>query len=187
MNISSSSLRIDLLRSGLARLLPEISGLQLQQVETTEEGLVLVVKATAPERTCPVCGSATTRVQSHYQRTLQDLPWGSLRVQLRLHVRRFFCSKDDCPRHIFTERLPDLTQAYARQTNRLRDVWLEVGRALGGEAGSRLCQKQAIPLAPSTLLGLLRRSGSREVPTPRVLGVDDWGCATPASHWNHSR
>src|SRR5258708_23867415 len=96
MNISSSPLIIDQLRTCLARLLPEISGLQLQQVETTEEGLLLVVKATAPERTCPVCGGATTRVQSHYQRTLQDLPWGGFRVQLRLHVRRFFCSKGDC-------------------------------------------------------------------------------------------
>jgi zinc-finger of transposase IS204/IS1001/IS1096/IS1165 len=187
MNISSSSLRIDLLRSGLARLLPEISGLQLQQVETTEEGLVLVVKATAPERTCPVCGSATMRVQSHYQRTLQDLPWGGLRVQFRLHVRRFFCSNADCPRRVFTERLPDLTQAYARQTNRLRDVWLEVGWALGGEAGSRLCQKQAMPIAPSTLLGLLRRSGSREVQTPRVLGVDDWGFQRQHPDFHHSR
>src|SRR5258708_24231698 len=132
MNSSSSPLIVDQLRTCLARLLPEISGLQLQQVETTEEGLVLVVKATASERTCPVCGGATTRVQSRYQRTLQDLPWGGFRVQLRLLVRRFFCSKGDCPRQIFTERLPDLTQVYARQTNRLRDVWLEVGWAKGG-------------------------------------------------------
>lgn len=175
MNISSSLLIIDQLRTCLTRLLPETSGLQLQQVQTVEGGLLIVVKAIAPERTCPVCGSATSRVQSQYQRTLQDLPWAGLRVQLRLHVRRFFCLKADCPRQIFTEPLPNLAQASARRTNRLRDALLEVGWVLGGEAGSRLCHKQAMPIAASTLLGLLRRFAVKEVPTPRVLGVDDWG------------
>ena len=175
MNISSQPLLIDQLDTCLKRLLPETIGLQLQQVEITEEDLLLVVKATERESKCPVCGVASTRVQSHYQRTLQDLPWGGLRVRLRLHVRRFFCPKADCPRQMFTERLPNLAQASARRTNRLRDALLEVGWALGGEAGSRLCHKQAMPIAASPLLGLLRRSGVKELPTPRVLGVDDWG------------
>ncbi len=175
MNISSQPLLIDQLDTCLKRLLPETIGLQLQQVEITEEELLLVVKATERESKCPVCGVASTRVQSHYQRTLQDLPWGGLRVRLRLHVRRFFCPKADCPRQMFTERLPNLAQAYARRTNRLHDALLEVGWALGGEAGSCLCHKQAMPIAASTLLGLLRRSGVKELPTPRVLGVDDWG------------
>jgi len=56
------------------RFLPETSGLQLQQIEITEEALLLLVKATAPACRCPVCGDVATRVQSHYQRLLQDLP-----------------------------------------------------------------------------------------------------------------
>ncbi len=159
MNISSQPLFIDQLDTCLKRLLPETIGLQVQQVEITEEELVLVVKATVRESKCPVCGVASTRVQSHSQRTLQDLPWGGLRVRLRLHVRRFVCPKADCPRQMFTERLPDLAQASARRTNRLHDALLEVGWALGGEAGSCLCHKQAMPIAASTLLGLLRLSG----------------------------
>lgn len=32
-----------------------------------------------------------------------------------------------------------------------------------------------MPVCASTLLTLLRRAGAQEFPTPRVLGVDDWG------------
>jgi transposase len=174
MKIASQPLLTAQLEKCLKRLLPETNGLQLQEVEISEEELLLVLKTTEPGCPCPVCGAMTARVQSHYQRTLQDLPWGDLRVRLRLQVRRFYCSQAHCPRRIFTERLPDLAQAYARRTNRLRDALLEVGWVLGGEAGSKLCDKQAKPTAASTVLRLLRRDGTQQLPTPRVLGVDDW-------------
>ena len=82
---------MDQLDKWIKRLLPEASYLQLQQLEITEEALLLTVSSTQPEGRCPVCGAVATRVQSYYQRTLQDLPWSGLRVQLRLHVRRFCC------------------------------------------------------------------------------------------------
>lgn len=169
MKISTPSLSKGQFETCLNHLLPENSGLQLQSVELLEGELLLVVKATEQERTCPVCGVGTTRVQSQYQRTVQDLPWIDLRVRLRLHVRRFFCTNASCSRRIFTERLPDFVQAYARRTDRLRQALLEIGWALGGEAGSRLCGKQTRPVAASTLLGLLRCCGTQELPTPRVL------------------
>jgi transposase len=97
------------------------------------------VIATQAEAACPICGQLARRVQSHYTRTLADLPWATMRVQLHLHVRRFFCANPACPRKIFTERLRDLVVAYARRTNRLRDQLLAAGFALGGEAGARHC------------------------------------------------
>jgi transposase len=47
----------------------------------------------------------TTRIHSCYTRTVLDLPWAGMPVQLRLHVHTFFCSARDCIRTIFTERL----------------------------------------------------------------------------------
>jgi transposase len=106
---------------------------------------------------------------------LQDLPFSGKQVHLILQVRRFFCPNPSCPRQIFAERLPALTEVFARRTNRLRDALLDIGWALGGEAGARLCRKQAMPICAATLLAQLRRAGITELPTPRVLGVDDWG------------
>ncbi len=155
-------------------LLPDTAGLQLDLVVVASEQLTLFVTSTQAEAACPICGQLARRVQSQYTRMLADLPWATVRVQLHLHVRRFFCAHPACPRKIFTERLPDLVVAYARRTNRLRDQLLAAGFALGGEAGARHCAGQGMPVSPDTLLALLRRHLGPSHPTPRVLGVDDW-------------
>ena len=155
-------------------LLPDTAGLQLDQMIVAPDQLTLIMIATQAEAACPICGQLAHRVQSHYMRTLADLSWATMRVQLRLHVRRFFCPSPACVRKIFTERLPDLVAPYARRTNRLRDQLLEAGFALGGEAGAHHCASQGMPVSPDTLLALLRRHLAPPHPTPRVLGVDDW-------------
>ncbi|WP_244422556.1 ISL3 family transposase [Ktedonobacter racemifer] len=86
----------------------------------------------------------------------------------------FFCQNPDCKRKIFTERLPELVEPFARRTNRLRDALLTIAWALGGEAGAKQCAAHAMPICASNLLSLLRRQGVSTAPTPRVLGVDDW-------------
>ncbi|MFL5666960.1 MAG: ISL3 family transposase [Ktedonobacteraceae bacterium] len=141
----------------------------------TSEKATLVVTSTQPEGCCPLCSEPASRVHSRYERMLQDLPCCGKRARLSLHVRRFFCANPCCPRQIFAERLPALTEAHARRPNRLRDVLLDIGWALGGEAGARLCRKQAMPVCAPTLLAQLLRAGVDELPTPGMLGLDDWG------------
>jgi transposase len=158
----------------LDALLPDAAHLRLEHVLVDTDQFILTVGATPAEAACPLCHQPTRRVQSRYTRTLADLPWATTRVQLQLHVRRFFCPNPACVRKIFTERLPDLVVPYARRTNRLRDQLLATGFALGGEAASRHCAGQGMPVSPDTVLALLRRHLGPSHPTPRVLGVDDW-------------
>jgi transposase len=49
-----------------------------------------------------------------------------------------------------------------------------VGFAAGGEAGARLLQALGLTASPDTVLRHLRRTVLPHLPTPRVLGVDDW-------------
>ncbi len=175
MKISSPHLPNDLLEGLIKGLFPEDACFQVTHIEMTSEEVTLEGTSTQPEGWCPLCSEPASRVHSRYERTLQDLPWSGKRVRLSLHVRRFFCANPCCPRQIFAERLPALTEAQARRTSRLRDALLDIGWALGGEAGARLCRKQAMPVCAATLLAQLRRAGVDELPTPRVLGVDDWG------------
>lgn len=74
----------------------------------------------------------------------------------------------------FTERLPTVVAPYARRTNRLTDVFVLLGFALGGEAGKRLAAGMGLITSPDTLLRLIRAQPDEQVPTPRVLGVDDF-------------
>jgi transposase len=166
-----------LLRIELPRhLLPLIpAGLLVQQVLPEPDRVVILTEPKSPASCCPVCGHASGRVHSRYQRTLADLPWQGRSVALRVQARRFRCAKRECPRRVFTERLPDIAGPRARRTARLADIQRHIGLALGGEAGSRLAVRLTVPVSATTLLGMLRRGAPEAVEqAPRVLGVDDW-------------
>jgi transposase len=158
----------------IERLIPASQGLRVHQLTMASGELTLLMASSRSEACCPLCGQPTTRVHSHYTRTLQDLPWSALRGRLCIQVHRFFCQNPTCPRKIFTEPLADLAERYARRTKRLREALLAIGWALGGEAGARQCEAHAMPISGTTLVSLLRRWGPVSKPTPRVLGVDDW-------------
>ena len=123
---------------------------------------------------CPLCGRRSRRVHSRYWRTLADRPWNGRPVVLRLLVRRFRCGNTDCPRRIFTERLPELVAPQARRTMRLGQDQQEVGFAVGARPGARLAGRLGMPLSARTLLRLLHTAPCPERPNPRVLGMDEW-------------
>lgn len=114
------------------------------------------------------------RVHSGYRRTLADRPWNGLRVRLCLRTRRWFCDRPGCPRRIFTERLPGLTQPYSRRTEDQAGLLRLIAYALGGEAGARMAAEIGLAVSPDTLLRQLRGRGAFQGPAPRVLGVDDF-------------
>ncbi len=174
MKISSRLCSTDHLEELVKRLLPVCLPLRLQELVVTAQEVTLVLVSGQSAACCPLCEEPSARVHSHYTRTLQDLPWGPLRVQLRIRVHRFFCQNPSCPRKIFSEPLSGFAQRSARRTTRLRDALLVTGWALGGQAGARHCAAHTMPISGTTLLSLLRRWGSVAKRTPRVLGVDDW-------------
>jgi transposase len=113
-------------------------------------------------------------VHSRYTRTLADLPWADVAVQVQLHVRKCFCPTDACVRTIFCERVPQLAQPWARRTQRLAVRQERIGVALGGAAGERLADDLDQSASRDTLIRLVRRHELPAAPTPRILGVDDW-------------
>lgn len=155
-------------------LLPKAPGLRLRNIAIDAKTVSLSVTSTYPSVACPLCGQKTTRLHSHYQRTVADLPWGGRSVRLLLCVRRFRCSEPECPRRIFAERLPSLVEPYARKTTRLHEVLKLVGFALGGEAGARLAKRLGMTASPSGLLRWIQRTATASHPAPRVIGVDDF-------------
>jgi transposase len=113
-------------------------------------------------------------MHSHYTRTLADLPWAAYRVRLQLRVRKWFCANPACGRRIFTERLPTVAAPWARRTRRLVQRLVALGLALGGRAGVQLSHAWDVAVSRHTLLRGLRRHSVLALPTPTVLGVDDF-------------
>ncbi|MGE4095932.1 MAG: hypothetical protein AB7G75_34405 [Candidatus Binatia bacterium] len=85
---------------------------------------------------------------------LADLPSQGRPVTLHLQARRFRCLNHACPRQTFTERRPDVARSAARRPDRLGGLQRHIGLALGGEAGTRLSERLAIPTSADTLLRL---------------------------------
>ena len=135
----------------------------------------MVLRAAGEAGCCPVCQLKSRRIHSRYMRRLKDVPWEGIPVRIQLRVRRFFCGRENCGQQIFTERLPNTVQRYARRTCRLSNSLQQITSALGGSAGSRLAQQLGILASGSTLLRQLRRKViTPSAHAPRVLGIDDW-------------
>ena len=81
--------------------------------------------------------------------------------------------KNACARSS-TPRLPSVVAPHARRTTCLTDLFTLIGFALGGEAGKRLVDGMGVETSPDMLLQLVRKQQESQVPTPRVLGVDDF-------------
>jgi transposase len=155
-------------------LLPSSKPLWIERIDAQEPGLMLTLAVTEPKAICPDCLQPSWRVHGRYWRTLADRPWAATPVQLRLHVRRFWCETPRCARKTFTERLPELAPHYARTTARLHHRQTDIGLALGGAAGVRRLVNQGLPGSRNTLLRRVRRFTLPEAPAPKAVGIDDW-------------
>lgn len=155
-------------------LLPDSKVLRCDGIERSQDVVTIRISATSSSACCPNCGRDTSRIHSYYQRTLADLPWHGVRVIVRWRSRKFFCDAAECPRRIFTERLPQVAAPHARKTMRLQTTLLCLGVACGGEGGARLCERLGISVSPDLLLRSIRSAAVGEAEPPRVVGIDDW-------------
>ncbi|MFL5286633.1 MAG: ISL3 family transposase [Rhodopila sp.] len=95
-------------------------------------------------------------------------------VVIRVRARRFRCPDLACVRRTFAEPLSGATVRRSWRTCRLGDLQRHIGLAAGGEAGSRLARRLAMPVSSDTLLRLVARSPEPVRPVPKVLAVDEW-------------
>ncbi len=160
-------------------LLPE--GLYLESLSIETGRVSIRVASGASKSRCPVCGLVSSRVHSRYSRTVSDLPWHGLSVELEVRARRFFCDEASCERRIFCERLPEVA-ARARKTGRLEEALLAIALELGGRAGARLALELGILAACDTLLRRIKGAPLPEVGKVRVLGVDDFAFKKGATY-----
>src|SRR5437660_611589 len=157
-----------------ASLLALPEGMQIEQIQITENGLVIQIAATTPTSCCPLCSEPSSSIHCHYRRTLRDAPCAGRRVQLFLTVRKFSCCNPECSRKVFTERLPNFVEPWARMTMRCCQQITSIGLATCGKGGARLADRLGIH---TTRLTILRRIMDLPlVPTGSVVyvGIDDF-------------
>jgi transposase len=165
----------------LEPLCPDPATWRIARIASERDRLVLHMAPVRGTVACPVCGTRSHRVHSRYSRKPWDLPWGRWPVQLVVHARRFFCDVPTCTRRIFVEPFPRVLARYARQMERLRQIFLELAHASSAEVAARLAPWLGYRTSPDALLRCQRREVFR-FPAPRVLGVDDFALRRGATY-----
>jgi zinc-finger of transposase IS204/IS1001/IS1096/IS1165 len=152
-------------------LLPKT--IAIEAVCPTKTHLTVQVACLLKSAACPLCQHPSERIPGRYERRVADVPCGGRRVTLALTVRKFVCRTPDCPRTIFTERLPDLVQSYACMTNRLAEALQALGFATCGELGERLTPKLGMQVSGPTLLWHMRTCSYTPPASVSILGTRD--------------
>lgn len=157
-------------------LLPAPDALALDSLSVQGDIIVFQVHMTAKVAACRECGNPSDRIHSHYQRTLQDLPWQGNKVRFLVTVGRFFCDNSDCKRMTFAQRVETLAQRYQRKTTRLEDLLRQLVWRIGGEATAQIAQLLGLLLSPDAALYQFKKSASPDSSTtcPEVVGIDDF-------------
>lgn len=136
--------------------------------------ITLNLASTQSSAKCPGCQQLSHRTHSSYERTLRDLNWAECAVTLQLKMHKFFCVNRACQRRIFTERLPQLVEPWARRTNRMTQQIRGLGLALGGAAGARLSQQLGYSFSRDTVLRCLAKASLPSLKLSQTIGVDDF-------------
>jgi transposase len=152
--------------------LPE--GMQIEQIQISEKGLVIEVAATAPTSCCPLCAQPSSSIHCHSRRTLRDAPCAGRQVQLCLIVRKFTCCNPYCERKVFAERLPGFVEPRARMTIRSCQQITSIGLATSGKAGVRLAARLGMQTSRETILRRVMSLPDRTTGSVLYLGLDDF-------------
>lgn len=157
-----------------SKLLSLPEGMLIEQIQITENGLVIAVVTTHPTSCCPLCSEASSSIHSHYQRVLRDAPCAGRRVQLLLTVRKFYCRNPLCERKVFAERLPAFVKPWARMTLRYCEQLTSIGLATCGKGGARLADRLGIQTTRQTILRRIMELPEISAGSVLYLGIDDF-------------
>ncbi len=158
----------------LLSLLDLPAGLQIAHIDQREDHIHVDVVATFPQAICPCCQQPASRIHSRYTRKVTDLCCAGRRVELFLHVRKFFCQTGGCSRKIFCERLSPFIEPWARLTRRLSGVIEAVGLGTCGRLGVRLCHRLGIATSRMSILRRLMKLVTPDSGRVTSLGIDDF-------------
>ncbi len=152
--------------------LPE--GMLIEQIQITENGLIIAVVATSPTSCCPLCSEPSSSIHCHYRRVLRDVPCAGRRVQLLLTVRKFSCRNPYCERKVFAERFPTFVEPWARMTIRHGQQITSIGLATCGKGGTRLATRLGIHTTRQTILRRIMDLPDNSTGVILFLGIDDF-------------
>jgi hypothetical protein len=148
--------------------------LEVTGIEMSDEELTITAVSKQLRACCPLCGTAASRLHSHYTRTVADLPCSGQQVRVLVEVHRYFCDVPTCQRKIFAERLTPFVEPRARVTQRLYQIVQIIGLASGGRPGVRVTDRLQIQTSRHSILRRILALPHEPVGEVPHIGRDDF-------------
>jgi transposase len=130
--------------------------------ETVGDTLEIYVESNRREAVCPYCGTASGKVHSIYERSIQDLPIMGMKTELIIRNRKLICQNPECSHTTFAERY-DFMRPKGKKTKRLLDKIVEISVSVSSLAATGILRNGIVDVGKSTICNLLKkRSPSSE-------------------------
>jgi len=105
---------------------------------------------------CPYCGTHSSKIHSHYERSFQDLPIQGKKVKIILTNRKFFCNKPDCEHTTFAESF-DFLKFKAKKTKRLENEIINISMNVSSLTATDFLKESVADVGKSTICNLLKK------------------------------
>ena len=105
---------------------------------------------------CPYCGTPSSKVHSHYERSFQDLPIQGKKVRIILNNRKMFCNNPDCNHTTFAESF-DFLKFKAKKTKRLENEIINISMNVSSLAATDFLKESVADVGKSTICNLLKK------------------------------
>ncbi len=151
----------------------EVPGCRVLAVQPVGDHLLVTVEGELQQQACPNCGHVSDDVHSRYVRKPRDLPVQCRCLRLRIVARRWRCLNRACPRKAFVESFAGLVDRHAQRTRRMTEIMRHLIVSVSSTVGALLGRVMGLEVSGRTLLRVVDH-GEREVPTPRIIGLDDF-------------
>ncbi|WP_373000615.1 ISL3 family transposase [Lutispora sp.] len=137
-----------------------------------QDALHLYLKSHPHSCTCPNCGVESRKLQSTYERILQDTPIHCKQTILHIRAYKYRCLNPNCERKVFMEELPFAKPSQVR-TTALTSLILAVSMFLSNEGASKVLDQIGIKVSNDTIQRIYNRIEFIDNPDVEAVGIDD--------------
>ena len=119
--------------------------------------IIFYISSSTKMAECPFCGEMSSRVHSHYQREVQDLPIHDRQTILLLDTRKMRCQNPACNHATFSERF-GFVASNGKKTTRLAEKILATSSKVSSVSASKILGKDAVKVSKSTICDMLKKN-----------------------------
>lgn len=137
-----------------------------------QDKIIIYIKATSHEDTCPVCGSPTSTLHNTYHRMIQTYPIHSKSTYLDVIAYKYNCTNDNCKRKVIMQKLPFALPSQ-RRTDELNCLILAVSMFMSNEGASKVLKLLGVNVSNDSIKRLTDKIVIEDEIDIEQIGIDD--------------